>query len=614
MNNRTKKIINNKYVIDRLIGVGGVAFVYKAWDKMLDKYVAVKKIHKEFANDAKFVDMFREEAVNTAKLEYENIVRVLNFVIDDGDYYMIMDYVNGVDLEYMLDKCKKRNVKVPEEIAVHIIAEITKALDYAHNLKDDVTGKPINIVHRDISPGNIMLYYDGRIKLTDFGIAKAGGDPEPKNNKIKGKLVYMSPEQAKCKDVDARSDLFGCGLVLYEILTGEKPYDGKSDIDIWKKAKNAHVDFSRLKEQNVSKDLIKILKRMLKKDSQARYQSAAEMFIDLKKYLSKSGSTAENEKKYTRFLSMVLKEEIDAADMETKKDMEYKNEMEEESDRKKSKESDNSAQNNDRYDEYRDDYYDQFDDEEEENEAPLKKRKKKAPLKFLFFIILAGGLGFGYFDLGKNDSILRNNFYKIYSMIDSESIVFKIDTDPSGADIQVIDSRGKDFLRESNLRTTTPVFISNIEKGDYTIIARREDFGTISRQMQINGNKENNGVLIANATKENSSYILPFDVKIRVNSKPGGASLYINGRNIGTTPYRGVLEVGRYNLQMFKEGFGELGVEDADLKDPDYVDGICVLDMSVSMDRQTGVDYRFWEVEERVTDKKKEVSVTGFLR
>ena len=167
-----EKKIENKYVIKQLIGSGGLASVYKAWDTMLHKYVAVKKIHKKFSDDAKFVDMFRQEAVNTARLEHENIVRVVNFIKENGDYYMVMDYVKGVDLEYFLKKCRKSDISVPPEIAFYIIAELVKALDYAHKVKDELSGKPLNIVHRDVSPGNVMLYYSGKIKLTDVADAE----------------------------------------------------------------------------------------------------------------------------------------------------------------------------------------------------------------------------------------------------------------------------------------------------------------------------------------------------------------------------------------------------------------------------------------------------------
>src|SRR3989339_422386 len=153
--------IDNRYLIIKQVGSGGFATVYRAWDTTLQKFVAIKKIHDEFTSDAKFADMFKKEALNTAKLEHENIVRVINFIKDDaGKLYIIMDYVNGVNLSYFLKKCKDTGVSVPVEFSLFLISEVIKALDYAHSVKDELTGKQLNMVHRDISPANIMLYYD----------------------------------------------------------------------------------------------------------------------------------------------------------------------------------------------------------------------------------------------------------------------------------------------------------------------------------------------------------------------------------------------------------------------------------------------------------------------
>ena len=137
-------VINNQYVIISQIGVGGFATVYKGWDTMLQKFVAVKKIHEKYASDAKYVDMFRGEAVNTAKLEHGNIVRVINFIKDiRGNYYIIMDFVKGLDLEVLIKKCKKEQQSIPLNCSLYIIAEMLKAFDYAHTVSDEITGKPL---------------------------------------------------------------------------------------------------------------------------------------------------------------------------------------------------------------------------------------------------------------------------------------------------------------------------------------------------------------------------------------------------------------------------------------------------------------------------------------
>ncbi len=300
-----KTDIELRYDIEKIVGEGGAATVYKAWDRVLNKYFAIKKIHSDKAEDPRFEGMIYEEAVNTAKLEHENIVRVVNLIREGREYYMIMDYVNGVDLEFLLKRCRQQNISIPPVIALHIMAEIVKALDYAHNFRDNLTGDTLDIVHRDISPGNIMLYYDGRVKLTDFGIAKIGNS-SVKQNKIQGKVSYMSPEQARCREIDARSDLYCCGLILYELIAGEKAYGGGSDMKKWKKAKNAKIDFNLLHNEYNEKGLINIIKRLLKEKPSSRYQNGSELFNDMKVYLEKHGSIEEIRKKYSSFLHSVL--------------------------------------------------------------------------------------------------------------------------------------------------------------------------------------------------------------------------------------------------------------------------------------------------------------------
>ena len=310
-------IINNRYCVISELGVGGFAIVYKAWDNMLQKFVAIKKIHEEYSKDAQFVDLFRTEAVNTAKLEHENIVRVINFIKDDdGSFYMVMDLVNGVDMEYLIEKCRKSVVKLPVHLILYIISEVVKALDYAHTVKDEITGLPLNIVHRDISPGNIMLYFDGRIKLADFGIAKAGDKmiKDSKKGKLKGKIAYMSPEQARGEiNIDGRSDLFSCGLVAIEAITLEKVFLGDTEFDIWQKVKNAEVNFQKLKEQNISEEMLFLLMKILQKSADNRYKNAAEMFLGIKRILIKKGKAEEIKSEYVKFISILLDDEIKKA-------------------------------------------------------------------------------------------------------------------------------------------------------------------------------------------------------------------------------------------------------------------------------------------------------------
>ncbi|MFH1415161.1 MAG: serine/threonine-protein kinase [Elusimicrobiota bacterium] len=310
------KIINNQYLIIREVGSGGFYTVYKAWDNMLHKIVAVKKIHKEYSNEPKYIHMFRKEAVDTAKLEHRNIVRVVNFTRDEeGGVYIIMDYVKGADLQYLINKCRRNSIKIPPEVALYMIAEVIKAFDYAHNARDELTNEPLNIVHRDVSPGNVMLYFDGRIKLTDFGIAKIREESSLRKNikedKLKVKISYMSPELAELREnIDPRSDLFSCGSLIYELLTGHKAFDAGSDVAIWQKVRKVDADFSRFEELDIPDILQNIIKKTLIKSPDKRYQSAAEMFVDIKRYLSKKGTTEKLQEQYKTFINKILSDEI----------------------------------------------------------------------------------------------------------------------------------------------------------------------------------------------------------------------------------------------------------------------------------------------------------------
>ena len=196
-----------------------------------------------------------------------------------------------------------------------MIAEMIKALDYAHNVNDEITGHPLNIIHQDVSPGNFMLYFDGRIKLTDFGIAKAGEhEIKPSERfKLKGKISYMSPEQAAGDvSIDNRSDLFGCGAILYEILTGIKAFAGKDDVETWNNVRNVNLDLKQLQQCKVPEEIIVILRKMLQKSPENRYRNAVDIFIDLKKYLSRQGTTEQLQAEYKNFINSVFSEEIAA--------------------------------------------------------------------------------------------------------------------------------------------------------------------------------------------------------------------------------------------------------------------------------------------------------------
>jgi serine/threonine protein kinase len=223
-----------KYLLFERIAAGGMAEIYRA------KYVAVagvtknvviKKILPHYAGNRNFVSMFINEAKIAVGLSHGNIAQIFDFGEIDGEYYLAMEYVDGQTVSKLMRRAREKGLPVPVPFAVFIAIELCKGLHYAHTRVDEQQ-RPVNIVHRDISPQNVIISYEGQVKIVDFGIAKArmaGMDPSDKTQAgaIKGKYVYFSPEQARARDLDGRTDIYATGVVLYEMLTGKLPFEGK---------------------------------------------------------------------------------------------------------------------------------------------------------------------------------------------------------------------------------------------------------------------------------------------------------------------------------------------------------------------------------------------------
>lgn len=291
----SKKILDDKYEIIHEIKQGGFGIVYYGVDNKLNKPVAIKEIAPTLLEDPKYLDMFEEEALNIAKLNHNNIVHIYELKkTADGRLYIIMEYIDGKDLEKILRVLKKRGLQFPIPLAVYIIAEICMALDYAHHRRDAFTNKPLNLVHQDISPSNIMISRFGGVKLIDFGIAsvKRHQTKEKRDTKLRGKIPYMSPEQLIMGNhPDHRSDLFALGLVLYEILFGERLFNSQDEVIA--AGKNPKWLKKALKGKKLPSALEKIFARALEIDLSKRYQSANHMYIDLYQYLLSCDITGE---------------------------------------------------------------------------------------------------------------------------------------------------------------------------------------------------------------------------------------------------------------------------------------------------------------------------------
>jgi serine/threonine-protein kinase len=297
---KLKHIFNEiHYELVRSIAEGGMGMVVEARQHGSDnfsKVVAIKLIREEYSSIPEFRSNFVGEARLVADLIHTNIVQTYHLGVVGGQYYMVMEYVTGRNLEDFILRHHEMNQKIPVTLAVFIVSRVCRGLAYAHQ-KRDGQGRLLGIVHRDVNPKNIMLANEGDVKLTDFGIAKALDLMYNEEGEvIAGKDEYLSPEQARCEVTDARADLFGCGIVLVEMLSGRNIFEGESSEETIKNILEMPLpDFTQLCP-GVDEKLNQILHKTLSRNRDLRYQSAAEMLDVLERYLYSEGYGPTNEK------------------------------------------------------------------------------------------------------------------------------------------------------------------------------------------------------------------------------------------------------------------------------------------------------------------------------
>jgi serine/threonine-protein kinase len=259
-----------------------MAVVYRAvvdGPKGFAREVVIKRILRQFSDDPTFVNMLAREARLCGLLRHPNIVQVHEFSSVGSEYYLAMELVDGADLHTVLKTAAKQGLMPAPGLVCHIISELAGALAYAHALTDE-EGQPFRIVHRDVSPSNVMLTRLGGVKLLDFGIAKAESsilDEETRTGALKGKISYMSPEQAEGLPLDLRSDLFSLGVVFYELLTLERLFKGQSDLETLRLVRQALVDPPRRHRQGLDPDIEAVVMKMLAADPRHRYASGEEV-------------------------------------------------------------------------------------------------------------------------------------------------------------------------------------------------------------------------------------------------------------------------------------------------------------------------------------------------
>jgi TonB family protein len=278
-----------QYEILERIASGGMAELYRARRRGVEgfeKIVAIKKILPHLADNEGFITMFADEAKLAAQLNHPNIVHIYDLgKIEGGGYFIAMEHVEGRDLRAILDSARDLSMPLPVPLAIYVASKVASALDYAHRRRDG-DGRDLHIVHRDVSPQNILISYEGDIKLCDFGIAKAASKvSQTESGALKGKIQYMSPEQAWGKPIDRRSDLFSLGAVLYELLTEQKLFRGESDLTVLEKVRAASASPPSAVNTEVPKALDAITLKALAKEPENRYANASDLLRDLEQVL-----------------------------------------------------------------------------------------------------------------------------------------------------------------------------------------------------------------------------------------------------------------------------------------------------------------------------------------
>ena len=261
--------INNRYEIVKSIGEGGMANVYLANDKILDRKVAIKVLRGDLSSDDKFIRRFQREALSVSNLSHPNIVEVYDVGEEDGEYYIVMEYIEGKTLKQLL---KKRESLTLTEV-IDIMTQLTDGISHAHESY---------IIHRDIKPQNIMIQDDGRIKITDFGIAMALNATQlTQTNSVMGSVHYLPPEQASGKGATVKSDIYSMGILMYELLTGTVPFKGDNAVEIALKHMKDKIPSIRKQDPSIPQSVENILLKATAKNPRNRYDTAKEMHEDL---------------------------------------------------------------------------------------------------------------------------------------------------------------------------------------------------------------------------------------------------------------------------------------------------------------------------------------------
>lgn len=271
-----------RYTLLKKLANGGMAEIYLArykGEENFSKLVAIKRILPDKSQGPQFIEMLKDEARALVRIQHQNIVQVYELGRDYEHLFISMEYVNGIDLGRLLRHVLSKGVEIPLKFVIHVVSQILQGLDCAHGVFGS-DGRPLCLVHRDVSPPNILCSWNGEVKVADFGIAKGNHRTiVTVAHQLKGKYSYMSPEQASGKAVDHRTDLYAVGIILFELISGTRLYDDRSDLKVLEKVRRSRIPLSKIRR--APEDLAQICRIALSRDPRRRYRTAMEFMEKL---------------------------------------------------------------------------------------------------------------------------------------------------------------------------------------------------------------------------------------------------------------------------------------------------------------------------------------------
>ena len=301
-----------KYTIIKKIASGGMAEIFLAAGLSptgLSRFFVIKRILSQYSENRELKEMFKTEGRVACNLKHKNIVPMYEFDIEQDQFYLIMDYISGKTVRDFIKKLESLKSTIDIRHSVFIAQEIASGLSYAHNAIDSSTGKPLNLIHRDISPQNAMISYEGEVRLIDFGISKVADIDLTRAGHLKGKFNYMSPEQARGEKLDTRTDIFCLGIILWELLSGKRLFKTKNEMDALKKIKHCDIPDIQSLNPKVPNELARIVHKALNKNKNLRHDSASELAKELNIFLNKNYSEF-SQHDFNSFVKKIYSKEI----------------------------------------------------------------------------------------------------------------------------------------------------------------------------------------------------------------------------------------------------------------------------------------------------------------